>query len=133
MSDNINKFYFVEPKTSKASEEKPKKRKPNMFILFRNEMMNYKPINMQMTEYSKLVSKWWKELPIDDKTELQRRYQINRDQRSQNTVSECATVDPYIRFDAANGENLERQEVAIFPSPYPKIMKNDFYLPSMPQ
>jgi len=76
MSDNLIIFQFSETETS---EKKPKKRKPNMFISYRKEMMRYKPHNMPMTKYSKLVSEWWKNLPKDKKTELQRNYQINRD------------------------------------------------------
>ncbi|CAG8521771.1 973_t:CDS:1, partial [Funneliformis mosseae] len=81
------------PQTLKTSEEKPKKRTPNMFILFRKEMMRYKPYNMQMTKYSKIVSEKWKKLSEVEKNELQRRYQINRDQKLQNPVNEYGIND----------------------------------------
>ncbi|CAG8562397.1 14603_t:CDS:1, partial [Funneliformis mosseae] len=74
------------PQTSKAYEEKPKKRIPNMFISYRNEMMKYKPNNIQMTKYSQLMSEKWKELSEIDKTELQRQYQINRDEKLSKRV-----------------------------------------------
>ncbi|CAI2167380.1 5193_t:CDS:1 [Funneliformis geosporum] len=84
MVNYIKKFYFIEPKTPKAINDKKKKRTPNMFILYRKEMMKYKPYNMQMTKYSKLVSEKWKELSEVEKNELQRRYQIKRDQKMVN-------------------------------------------------
>ncbi|CAI2167378.1 5192_t:CDS:2 [Funneliformis geosporum] len=52
----------------------------------RAEMMRDKPYNMTMVRFSKLVSEKWKELSENEKTELQRRYQINRDQKSRNSV-----------------------------------------------
>ncbi|CAI2170842.1 7399_t:CDS:2 [Funneliformis geosporum] len=53
-----------------------------MFISFRKEMMKYKPYNnMPMTKYSKFVSERWKNLSEEAKVELQRQYQINRDQK----------------------------------------------------
>ncbi|CAG8578031.1 14205_t:CDS:1 [Funneliformis mosseae] len=86
MGNNRISFHFFEPETSKGSEKKIRKREPNMFILYRKEMMRDKPYNMTMVRFSKLVSEKWKQLSEDEKTELQRRYQINRDQKSQNSV-----------------------------------------------
>ncbi len=93
MNNNQIVFHFFEPETSKVSEKKKskisikKKREPNMFISYRKEMMRYKPYNMAMTKYSKLVSKWWRNLSENEKTKWQRKYQINRDQNLQNTVN----------------------------------------------
>jgi len=61
-----------------------------------------------MTEFSKLVSEQWKRLTRDEKTELQRKYQINRDKKSQqNTVSECVTVigQRSTQLYTTNGDN----------------------------
>ncbi|CAG8605245.1 16516_t:CDS:1 [Funneliformis caledonium] len=74
-------FYFIEPETLSSTEKSPKRRKPNMFIMYRKDMMKYKPHNMPMTKYSKLVSGWWKNIPAEEKARLQRRYQIDRDQK----------------------------------------------------
>ncbi|CAG8627707.1 941_t:CDS:2 [Funneliformis caledonium] len=74
-----------------CSEKKNRKREPNMFILYRKEMMRDKPYNMTMVRFSKLVSEKWKRLSEDEKTELQRRYQINRDQKSQNSFKKICT------------------------------------------
>ncbi|CAG8594661.1 9550_t:CDS:1 [Funneliformis caledonium] len=95
---NITSFHFFEPETfiSSNNNGSPKRRVSNMFISYRKEMMIYKPHNMSMTEYSKLVSSWWKKIPNEVKTELQRRYQINRDQKLQNKVNET---------DQCNGDN----------------------------
>jgi len=41
-----------------------------------------------MRIYSKLVSEWWNNLPEDVKIELQRKYQIKRDQKSKIAVNE---------------------------------------------
>ncbi|CAG8456385.1 14926_t:CDS:1 [Funneliformis mosseae] len=78
-----NTFHFLEPETSNRTiKEKPKKKEPNMFILFRKEMMKYKPYNnIPMTKYSKFVSEIWKNLSEIEKLYLQRKYQINRDQK----------------------------------------------------
>ncbi|CAG8450790.1 12346_t:CDS:2 [Funneliformis mosseae] len=62
MGENLTQFHFFEPEKSEKRMNKPKKREPNMFISYRKEMMKHKPPNMQMTEYSKLVSKWWRNL-----------------------------------------------------------------------
>ncbi|CAG8665445.1 1550_t:CDS:1, partial [Funneliformis caledonium] len=83
MGDNNLPLYFFEPETSNASKRGPRRRRPNMFISYRKEMMKRKPPNMQMTDYSKLVSEWWKKLSANEKAKLQRRYQIERDQEVQ--------------------------------------------------
>src|SRR6266542_662545 len=92
MGNNIIVFHFFDPETSKMSKKR-KKREPNMFISYRKDMMRNKPYNIPMTEFSKLVSEQWKRLTRDEKTELQRKYQINRDKKSQqNAFSEYITV-----------------------------------------
>src|ERR1043165_7812351 len=101
MNDNIMVFHYFEPDKSKKLERR--KREPNMFIAFRKEMMKFKPYNMKMTEFSKIVSKKWKNLTKDEKTELQRKYQINRDQKLQNMVNERVTV---VNLDMIEGDNL---------------------------
>ncbi|CAG8665472.1 1552_t:CDS:1 [Funneliformis caledonium] len=73
-------FVFIEPDTLSSTEKAPKKRKANMFIMYRKDMMKYRPHNMPMTKFSKLVSEWWKNLSVDEKARLQRQYQIDRDQ-----------------------------------------------------
>src|SRR6266540_3301089 len=90
MSDNKITFHFFKPETSKLSEKNgiPKKRGPNMFIVYRNKRMKDRPPNMTMTEFSKLVSKEWKMLSEEEKTELQRQYQINRDQVPNDEILE---------------------------------------------
>ncbi|CAI2181708.1 15889_t:CDS:1 [Funneliformis geosporum] len=82
-------YHFFEPENPKMNNS-PRRRKPNMFIIYRKEMMKFKPSNIKMTEYSKLVSEWWKNHSIDEKWKLQRQYQIDRDQESQHTSNEIA-------------------------------------------
>ncbi len=98
-----------------------------MFISYRKDMMRNKPYNIPMTEFSKLVSEQWKRLTRDEKTELQRKYQINRDKKSQqNAFSEYITV-----IDQSNSQpeakvnncspQLEVPEVNC--SPQPEVSK----------
>src|SRR3990170_3872282 len=82
MNNNTLVFHYFDPSETSALEKR-KKREPNMFISYRKEMMRYKPYNMKMSEFSKLASERWKGLTKDEKTELQRKYQINRDKKSQ--------------------------------------------------
>ncbi|CAI2181477.1 20142_t:CDS:1 [Funneliformis geosporum] len=83
-------FHFLEPQTTDGSEKVTEKRIPNAFIDYRNEMMQYNKDNLPMTEFSKLVSQNWRDMPEDKKAERMRNYQIRRDQRSSNTVNEHA-------------------------------------------
>ncbi|CAI2174607.1 5741_t:CDS:1 [Funneliformis geosporum] len=80
-------YYFFEPETLSSLDKGPKRRKPNMFIMYRKDMMKHKPHNMPMTKYSKLVSEWWKKLSADEKAQLQRKYQIDRDQKLQKEAN----------------------------------------------
>ncbi|CAI2170197.1 19546_t:CDS:1 [Funneliformis geosporum] len=79
MGDELKVFQYTF--TEGKSTKQPVKRLPNMFISYRNDMMTKKPHNMPMTEYSRLVSKWWKELSESKKSELQMRYHIDRDRK----------------------------------------------------
>ncbi|CAG8542466.1 4615_t:CDS:1 [Funneliformis mosseae] len=47
--------------------------------MYRKDMMKHKPHNMPMTKFSKLVSEWWKKLPVDEKA--------NRDQTFRNEIN----------------------------------------------
>ncbi|CAG8593806.1 17049_t:CDS:1 [Funneliformis caledonium] len=78
MSDELKVFQYT---FNESNATTPKKRLANIFITYRKEMMKKKPHNMPMTEYSRLVSKWWKELSEPKKSELQRRYHIDRDRK----------------------------------------------------
>ncbi|CAI2188487.1 8139_t:CDS:2 [Funneliformis geosporum] len=81
MNDNLIIIPFPTPETSENQNKIRKKREPNIFITYRNEMMKKKPLNMTMTEYSKLVSDWWRKIPEYEKAKRKRQYQINRDQK----------------------------------------------------
>jgi len=63
-----------------------KRRIPNMFMMFRKERMKYRMPNVPMKEFSKLVSQEWKNLSEREKTELQRKYHINRDENLPKTA-----------------------------------------------
>ncbi|CAI2184733.1 12831_t:CDS:1 [Funneliformis geosporum] len=79
---NNTNLYFLEPVTSKTLERRddtPKKRTPNMFISYRTEMLKFKPNNITMTEFSKQISTKWKNLSVEEKAELQKKYQISRE------------------------------------------------------
>src|ERR1044072_9091900 len=83
-------IHFLEPETSEMPEKMKKrgKREPNMFILYRKDMIKDQPHNMSMTELSKLASERWKRLSDHDKAQLQRSYQISRDRkRKANPIS----------------------------------------------
>src|ERR1044072_6088228 len=86
-------FSFDPEKALKKENKKQKKREPNMFIAYRNEMMKSKPQNITMAKFSKLVSIKWKQLSKEEKDQWQRRYQINRDRKSQRTASESLVTD----------------------------------------
>jgi len=103
-------FHFFEPETSKASEKK-KKRKPNMFISYRNEMLKYKPYNMPMSEFSKLASEWWKKLSKDEKVELQKIYQINRDRNMEfaNHSLYVTNGDNFTNYSVSRDEKLQHE------------------------
>ncbi|CAI2165534.1 14857_t:CDS:1 [Funneliformis geosporum] len=79
-------FIFVSETPERR--EARSKREPNMFIMFRKNMMKHKPPNMTMRQYSKLVSKWWEKLSIDKKDELRRQYQIQRDRKKEKGRNE---------------------------------------------
>ncbi|CAG8526327.1 8275_t:CDS:2 [Funneliformis mosseae] len=46
-------FVFIEPDTLSSTEKAPKKRKANMFIMYRKDMMKYRPHNMPMTKFNR--------------------------------------------------------------------------------
>src|ERR1044071_3605432 len=134
---NIMIFHYVEPEVSK-----PKKKIPNMFFAYRKEMMRYKPRNLSMTEYSKLVSKWWRDLSENEKVELQRRYQISRDFRLQTVVSESCPQPsmtdgenltnypvPKEQWQRIDDGLLDEIDTDRYQKPY-IAMKQDHYLPS---
>ncbi|CAG8715427.1 8333_t:CDS:1 [Funneliformis caledonium] len=100
-------FYFIEPETLSSPEKIPKRRKPNMFIMYRKDMMKYKPHNMPMTKYSKLVSAWWKNIPAEEKARLQRRYQIDRDQKLQEYARNKIETKVPLKNDPVNESNDE--------------------------
>ncbi|CAI2181214.1 1888_t:CDS:1 [Funneliformis geosporum] len=85
-------FHFLEPQTTDGSEKVTEKRIPNAFIYYRNEMMQYNKDNLPMTEFSKIVSLLWRNMPEDEKAERIRNYQIRWEQRYSNTVNEHATA-----------------------------------------
>ncbi|CAI2183148.1 7196_t:CDS:1 [Funneliformis geosporum] len=117
-------YYFFEPETLPSLDKGPKRRKPNMFIMYRKDMMKHKPHNMPMTKYSKLVSEWWKKLSADEKAQLQRKYQIDRDQKLQNEVNAANARDVAETREEIEYENSRYQdEVNILP----KGMKKDCY------
>ncbi|CAG8665093.1 1854_t:CDS:1 [Funneliformis mosseae] len=120
MSKKDITFHFFTPETSNSSgkECKNHKKKPNMFFIYRSEMMKFRPSNIPMKSYSKQVSGWWKKLSRENKDELQRRYQINRDQKSHNgtdqmgdcsssTLTDESSYDQYLKF-------LTREEIMFF-------------------
>jgi len=86
-------------------KDKIPRREPNMFISYRKEMMRYKPYNIPMTKFSKLVSEKWKQLSEEEKTELQRQYQINSDQKRKNTVH-VNDIDTDRMGESSNTNNL---------------------------
>ncbi|CAG8591258.1 3066_t:CDS:1 [Funneliformis mosseae] len=75
-------FYTYQP--GKPVKEK---RHPNMFFLYRKDMMRYRPYNISMSEFSKTVSEKWKELSEDQKIRWQRKYHERRDKKLQIAVS----------------------------------------------
>ncbi|CAI2181479.1 20143_t:CDS:1, partial [Funneliformis geosporum] len=83
MSDKSDNFVFIDCHPSITT----KKKKPNMFILYRTEMLKYKPYNITMTEFSKMMSKEWRELPDYEKSKWQKYYHIIRDQQLQINTS----------------------------------------------
>ncbi len=129
--NNTLQFHFFEPETLKESKKNrgPKKREPNMFISFRNEMVKFKPYNIPMKIYSKQVSELWKGLSKDEKTKLQRIYQINRDQNLQNAVSEDEIGVG--RIDEGSNAIATEDESSYNLSFYDKVRK-DCYLTENP-
>ncbi|CAG8591261.1 3067_t:CDS:2 [Funneliformis mosseae] len=94
MSENYINLYFFAPETSKTlvrKDETSKKRKPNMFILYRTDMLKYRPNNITMTEFSKQISAKWKNLSEREKAELQKKYQIKRDQNLNMFIDDVDT------------------------------------------
>jgi len=79
----------------KREPKKRKPRKPNIFIIYRKNMMKCKPYKMSMTDYSKLVSKWWKDLPKEEKAKMLKEYHIDRD----TDVSKSPTVTATQRYN----------------------------------
>ncbi len=100
----MSKFHFMELETFERKDKIPR-REPNMFISYRKEMMRYKPYNIPMTKFSKLVSEKWKQLSEEEKTELQRQYQINSDQKRKNTVH-VNDIDTDRMGESSNTNNL---------------------------
>ncbi|CAI2196182.1 20027_t:CDS:1, partial [Funneliformis geosporum] len=78
MSDNIT-FIPYDIQKLKKLRLTNKKKAPNMFILFRRDMMINKPPNMTMTNFSKFVSLQWKNLSDYEKAKYQKRSQLIRD------------------------------------------------------
>ncbi|CAG8667289.1 2062_t:CDS:1 [Funneliformis caledonium] len=118
-------FHFFDPETLNTSEIKPKKRTPNMFISYRNEMMKDRPLNIPMTKFSRMVSKEWKKLSEYEKAKWQRKYHISRDATD---IAKCENLKLQDEKSQSGGYASE-SEVALLISPYPEILKNDFYLP----
>jgi len=101
------------------------------------------------TDYNKLLLELWNKLPKDEKVELQRKYQINRDQKLQNKVNENhtnhtnqinpnpSTVSSNLSEDEKTKFQDETDQIAALPNNYqPRYseiiakMKQDCYLPS---
>src|SRR3954452_22658024 len=74
-----------------------KRRTANCFFLFRKEMMNRRPNNIMMSEYSKLVSEMWQNLSEDEKVDWKKKYEINRD-CSPNIMSNEEIIDSFLNF-----------------------------------
>lgn len=81
--DNLHLVYH-----SVLSTPEKKKRTANCFLLFRKEMMNYRPSNITMIQYSKLVSEMWQNLSEDEKIDWKKKYEINRDCSSKEMSNE---------------------------------------------
>ncbi|CAI2181475.1 20141_t:CDS:1 [Funneliformis geosporum] len=96
-----------------------KRRSPNMFILYRKEMMKYRPKNIKMTEFSKIVSRKWHNLSEYEKNIWQRRYHINRDTQLQN-----ASDSPIEPLDDNPTYTVNPNSVNVLPS----VMRGDCYL-----
>ncbi|PKC13643.1 hypothetical protein RhiirA5_410373 [Rhizophagus irregularis] len=65
-----------------TNTRKIKKRKPNAFILFRNDLIKkYNMKNMKMKDLSKFASSKWKELTENEIKEWEKMYHLNRDHK----------------------------------------------------
>ncbi|CAI2171557.1 1828_t:CDS:1 [Funneliformis geosporum] len=100
MSDELQIFHYTFNTFNEDNENRqPKRRLPNMFISYRKEMMKHKPSKMPMGEYSRLVSKWWKQLSESDKSKWQRRYHISRDQNLLLPATKDEPVSKHLKKD----------------------------------
>ncbi|CAG8673041.1 8208_t:CDS:1, partial [Funneliformis mosseae] len=67
------------PHDTDTRRQTNRKKAPNMFILYRKDMMRTKPPMMTMTKFSKVISIKWKNLPDYEKAKWQRKSQLIRD------------------------------------------------------
>ncbi|CAI2165407.1 8995_t:CDS:1 [Funneliformis geosporum] len=101
------------------------KKEPNMFLLYRREMMKHRRPNVSMTEFSKFVSKEWKNLSDHEKMKWKRNYQMSRDKELQNKVSTSPIAN----------ENEYRNSIAISNSVNKDLstkLKKDCFLTECP-
>ena len=64
-----------------------KKRAPNCFLFYRKEMIQYKQKNITMSEYSKIISIMWDNLPEEKKFSYKRRAELNDYNLRNNIIS----------------------------------------------
>jgi hypothetical protein len=80
-------YLFVSEFPSEASPtsvNKNKKKKPNIFLLYRNENMKFRPHKMPMQDFMRIVSDKWYGLSESEKDRLRASYEISRDTEDQN-------------------------------------------------
>ncbi|CAG8591238.1 3065_t:CDS:1 [Funneliformis mosseae] len=143
-------YHFIKPVTTYISDSSTKKRVPNAFMKYRAEMMNHRPDNITMQEYSKQVAELWNNMPEEEKDKRKRDYQISRDQTFPHAMNEnvdknavavqmgessssypSMTVDQFNQYQTyAMNENVDKNAVAVqmgeSSSSYPSMTVDQF-------
>ncbi|CAG8631040.1 4447_t:CDS:1 [Funneliformis caledonium] len=103
------------------------KKEPNMFMLYRKEMMNHRRPNTPMTEFSKLVSKEWKNLSDHEKMKWKRNYQTSRDKKLQNTDSPIAIENEHKSSNFLNKDlsKMLKKDCFLTESPSEEFLNNN--------
>ncbi|CAI2192003.1 9852_t:CDS:1 [Funneliformis geosporum] len=131
-------FHFLNsdaPDILEMYTRRSRSRVPNMFMVYRAEIMKFRPDNMTMIEYSKVISQLWKAMPEKEKADRKSNFQKIRDQILSNAVqtsenSDSILVDqfnPYQTFpNETNDERVVVGQMGESSDPYPSMLVDQF-------
>ncbi|RGB42607.1 hypothetical protein C1646_662121 [Rhizophagus diaphanus] len=110
---STNKLHVIVCNTTNKKTSLKKKKPKNIFFLYRDEMMPFRPYGMPMCDYNRIIRDKWIELSDEEKNRYRLIYEINRDvtEDIEQTSSQTKEAQNSCAACTACGISIENSEI----------------------